>query len=85
MKTITLEDGRRGCVDEVLVPLDKEKIKALREKLGLTFDQAAKKGGLSGGAGDWWRIEAGKRKNLTLETLDRIAHALGVQAKDLLK
>lgn len=64
--------------------LDTEKIKALREKLGLTQEQAANKAGLESRQA-WNKIEAGRQPSITLTTLDKIAAALGVKAKDLLK
>jgi transcriptional regulator with XRE-family HTH domain len=64
--------------------LDIGKMKALREKLKLSQDEAAKKAGLSGRQ-RWNDIESGRRAGITLTTLDAIAKALGVKAKDLLK
>lgn len=71
-------------VDESGVPLDTIRIRELREKLGLSQEQAAQRAGLAGRQ-YWNRIETGRQKGLTLETLERIAGALGVKAKDLLK
>ena len=64
--------------------LDYEKIKARREKLGLTQEQAAEKAGL-GNRQRWNDIESGRRPSVNLDTLEKIAAALGVKAKDLLK
>ncbi len=64
--------------------LDTEKIKKLREQLGLTQEQAAKKAGLSSRQA-WNNIEAGRQPKLQLDILENIAKALGVKAKDLLK
>jgi transcriptional regulator with XRE-family HTH domain len=33
----------------------------------------------------WNAVESGLRSNLTIETLEKVATALGVRAKDLLK
>lgn len=66
------------------VPLDVEKMRKLREKLGLTQDDAAKRAGLKGRQA-WNNIESGRRPNLQLQTLERIAKALGVKAADLLR
>jgi hypothetical protein len=33
----------------------------------------------------WSDVEHGRRSNLTIETLERVAAALGVKAKELLK
>ena len=64
--------------------LDTAKIRRLREERGLTQAAAAKAAKLSGPQ-TWSDIEHGRRRNLTLDTLERIAAALGVPAKDLLK
>jgi transcriptional regulator with XRE-family HTH domain len=66
------------------IPLDRQKIKALREKLGLSQAEAARRAGLSGRQ-TWWHIEIGKINNPTLDTIERVAAALGVKARDLLK
>jgi len=64
--------------------LDCEKLRRAREKAGLTQEQAAEAAGLSSKQA-WNAIERGRQEELTLGTLDRIAAALGVKAKDLLK
>ena len=64
--------------------LDTEKMRALREKLGLTQEQAAHRAGLPGRA-RWNDIENGRHANITLQTLDAIAKALGVHSAELLK
>ncbi len=64
--------------------LDHEKLKALREKKGLTMEEAAAKAGFASRQ-HWYMIESGKRLNIELATLDKIADAVGVKAKDLLK
>jgi transcriptional regulator with XRE-family HTH domain len=64
--------------------IDIEKIKALREKLGLSQAEAAEKAGMNGRQ-DWSAIETGRRPGITVATLEKIASALGVRAKDLLK
>lgn len=66
------------------VPLDHAKIKALREQLGLSQEEAAQRAGLKTRQA-WNNIESGSRPNLQLHTLERIAKALGVKARDLLK
>lgn len=75
--------NRLRIVDRVGIALDTEKIKRLRQKREWTQAQAAKAVGI--GVARWNDIESGRRANVTLETLDRIAAALGVRAKDLLK
>jgi transcriptional regulator with XRE-family HTH domain len=64
--------------------LDTDKVRTLREKLGLTQEQAAKKAGFNSKQ-HWNKIEAGRAGAITLDTLDQVAKALGVKAKDLLK
>jgi len=66
------------------MPLDIAKIRALREKLGMTQDEAAKAAGL-GTRQRWHGIESGTVTNIKLETLEAVAAALGVKSKDLLK
>ncbi|MGE5610000.1 MAG: helix-turn-helix transcriptional regulator [Bacillota bacterium] len=64
--------------------LDTEKMRQLREKLGLTQEDAAKRAGLDTRQA-WNNIESGRQTNVTIEKLERIAAALDVKAKDLLK
>jgi transcriptional regulator with XRE-family HTH domain len=64
--------------------LDIQKIAALREKKELSQDAAATAAGFTGRQ-KWNDIEAGRRTNITLETLERIANALGVKPRELLK
>ena len=68
------------------IVLDTDKMKELREKLGLSMDEAARRAGFTSRQ-RWYEIEAGRgsRTNIKLDTLNRIAAALGVKAKDLLK
>lgn len=75
---------RGGSADKVRIGLDTAKIRDLREKLGLTQVQAAKLAGLPS-AQVWSDVENGRRSNLTIETLERVARALKVKARDLLK
>jgi transcriptional regulator with XRE-family HTH domain len=63
--------------------LDIDKIKKCREKLGLSQQGAAEAAGMKDRQA-WSRIERGGA-GMTLETLEKIAKALGVKAKDLLK
>lgn len=65
--------------------LDVEKIRELRTARGWTQQQAADHADLPGGKVRWGDIETGRRANVTLETLERIADALGVEPRDLLK
>ena len=64
--------------------LDTGKIKALREKRGMTQAEAATAVGFKT-LQAWSSIERGEQPNLGLQTLERVAKALGVKAKDLLK
>jgi transcriptional regulator with XRE-family HTH domain len=64
--------------------LDREKMKAVRKAKGLNQTDAADKAGMSGGAPQWSDIESGRKPNVTVETLSRIAAALDVDARELL-
>jgi transcriptional regulator with XRE-family HTH domain len=65
--------------------LDTAKLRRLRDEAGLSQAEAAAKV-FDGRSRQWWHnIESGLQANVTLETLDQIARALGVKAKDLLK
>lgn len=64
--------------------LDTDKLRKLRERLELTQEEAAQKAGLRSRQ-HWNKIENDKEGAITLATLDKIASALGVKAKDLLK
>jgi transcriptional regulator with XRE-family HTH domain len=66
------------------VPIDTAKIKALREKLGLSQEQAAQRAKI-GARQAWNHIEVGRRSDLRVSQLERIAAVLGVKARDLLK
>jgi transcriptional regulator with XRE-family HTH domain len=64
--------------------LDTRKLRQLRGRLGITQEQAAKKAGLRSRQ-HWNKIEAGRAGSITLDTLGRVAKALGVKATDLLR
>jgi transcriptional regulator with XRE-family HTH domain len=64
--------------------LDTAKIRTLREGRGLSQEEAATLAGLSGRA-RWSEVESGRLTNITMETLEKMAKALGVKAKELLK
>ena len=66
------------------LPLNTEKIEAARHKLGLTQEEAAKKAGLAGRQ-HWNNIVNGNQGGINLTTLEKIAKALDVTARDLLK
>jgi len=65
------------------VALDHEKLKALREQLGLTQEAIAERAGFKSRQA-WNNLESGRQSGITLHTLDKIATALGVDARDLL-
>ena len=60
------------------------KIKRLREAKELSQEAAAKLAGIPSRQ-RWNDIESGRKPNITIDTLDKIARALGVKAADLLK
>lgn len=66
------------------IMLDTAKVKSLREKMGITQQEAAEGAGMTSKQ-QWNDIESGRRPNVSLDTLNKIAKALGVKAKDLLK
>ena len=70
--------------DKTYIPLNTDKIRKLRLAAKLTQAEAAERAGLKGKQ-KWSDLENGRRSNLTIETLERIAKALGVRAADLLK
>lgn len=66
------------------MPVNIALIKKLREAKGLTQAEAAAKAGMSRRQ-NWNALERGRVKNLTVNTLERVAKALGVEAYRLLK
>jgi DNA-binding Xre family transcriptional regulator len=50
----------------------------------LNQTEAAGAAGFGGGAAQWSDIETGRKKNVTLDTLDKIAVALQCDARDLI-
>jgi transcriptional regulator with XRE-family HTH domain len=66
--------------------LDREKIKRAREsqKPPMSMAKAAIAAGM-GSAQAWNKIENGDGVSLSVKTLNKVAKALGVKAKDLLK
>lgn len=66
------------------MPVDFDKIRKLREAKGWSYAQAAKEAGFASRQ-IWYQIEMKIRPNVTVDTLDKMAKALGVKAKDLLK
>ena len=64
--------------------VDFERIRKLRERAGLSKSRMAQKAGFAT-TQQWHAIEVGRRPDLRISTIDRIAAALGVKARDLLK
>lgn len=66
--------------------LNRPYMRARRKELGLSQSEAAEAAGFSGGASYWSDIESdtGRRGNVTIDTLARIAAALECDARDLL-
>lgn len=62
--------------------LDVARMRALREEKGLTQTQAAAAADMK--VSRWNDIESGGRRNVTVETLARIAGVLGCDARELL-
>ena len=60
-----------------------DKIKKLREKLGLSQEKLARLADVSNNT--IVNIEAGKQQNPTVETIKKIAKALGVSIEELVK
>ncbi|MFA5387426.1 MAG: helix-turn-helix transcriptional regulator [Candidatus Paceibacterota bacterium] len=60
-----------------------ENLKALRSKSGYSLEKIARLADLS--LNTIVKVENGSNKNPTIETLQKIAKALGVQVDDLLK
>jgi len=59
------------------------KIKQLREKKGLSQEKLARLANVSNNT--MVNIESGKQTNPTIETVSKIAKALGVEIEELLK
>jgi transcriptional regulator with XRE-family HTH domain len=64
--------------------LDREKMRERRKALGLNQSEASARAGFNGGASWWSDVESGRKSNVTLDTLARIATALGCTSADLL-
>jgi transcriptional regulator with XRE-family HTH domain len=63
--------------------LDTDKIKAAREAAGLTMEAAARRSGFTNRQ-QWFLIESGKRTDVKVSTLTKIARAIGVDPCELL-
>ena len=64
--------------------LDREKMRERRKALGLNQTDAAKRAGFAVGASWWSDVESGRKANVTLDTLAKIAAALECDARDLI-
>lgn len=64
--------------------LDADKLKSERERMKLTQEEAAKAADV-GSRQRWNDLESGRRKNVSLDTLGRIADAFGIDPCKLLK
>jgi len=62
---------------------DREKIRQLRGKLGISINELARRSGISGPS--MHAIETGKTKNIRAQTLLNIANALGVPMREIVK
>lgn len=63
--------------------VESNKIKSLREKLGLSQEKLARLADVSNNT--IINIEAGKQQNPTVETIKKIAKALNVSVEELIK
>ena len=64
--------------------LNTRKMEARRKALGLSQEEAASRAGLATRQ-HWNAIVKGRKANVTMETLDRIAGALKCDSRDLVK
>jgi transcriptional regulator with XRE-family HTH domain len=64
--------------------LDCDKIRKLREKLGLSQEDAAVAAGMRNRQ-FWSNLETGRRTNVKIDTLERVAKVLHVRPGELLK
>jgi transcriptional regulator with XRE-family HTH domain len=64
------------------MPLDPAKLKSIRARLGISQTEAAHRAGIHQQA--YQRIEAGRRPDPQLSTLERLAEALGVDVGELI-
>jgi transcriptional regulator with XRE-family HTH domain len=67
--------------------LDREKIRAARERLGLTMQEAGERFGAAKGTPAkvrWYQIEAGTQGNPNLETIEGVCRVLAVGVDEIL-
>lgn len=72
------------AVAEKAKKLDVKGIKSRREALGLTLAQAAQAAGFETRQ-EWYHIESGRRLDVKISTLNKLASALQCAPEDLLK
>ena len=77
---VTQHFGFRRCV---AVPVDFAKIERLRVRAALTQAEIGQRVGLS--KQGWNNMVKGRRPNLSVQTLERIADVLGVAIAELIK
>src|SRR4051794_29285854 len=65
--------------------LDTDKLRILREGLGMTQEQAGAAAGFRSARQAWNHFESGRQSRITLATLWKLAAALKVEARELLK
>ncbi len=63
--------------------VESNKVKKLREKLGLSQERLARLADVSNNT--IINIESGKQQNPTIETVKKIANALGVSIEEIVK
>lgn len=74
------------AVAEESPPLNTDAIRARREKLGYTMEQAGQAADFKENARQqWYMIETGRRGDVKVSTLLRLARALHCKPADLLK
>lgn len=66
------------------MPLNAQKIRELRERTGMTLDEAARKVGFKTRQ-QWYALENGGRRNVQSDTLLALSRALGVPMEELMK
>jgi transcriptional regulator with XRE-family HTH domain len=64
--------------------LDTKKIEARRKSLGFSQEEAATRAGLASRQA-WNNIASGRKANVTMDTLKKIAEALECDPRDLIK
>ena len=66
-----------------MVPLNRKKIRELREARGWSLARAATEAGM-GNRQQWEKVEAGRVADPSISTVERIARALGVGIDELM-